>query len=172
MKAKCGCAGLVLFAFVLGLSKLLTAQQTSPAQAQAPLTLTLQDALSHARSNSVQFQSVLTEAGIASQDKVQARAALLPSATFNNGYVYSEGTGTTQITGSNQPAGVATPKFIASNAVHEYLSQAQVQETLGYGQVSDYRRTKALEAAARAKAEIASRGLVVTVVQNYYGLIS
>lgn len=172
MKAKCGCAGLALFASMLVLSQWSGAQQPAPTQAQAPLTLTLQDALSHARSNSVQFQSALTDAGIASQDKVQARAALLPSVTFNNGYIYSEGTGTTQITGSNQPAGVAAPKFIASNAVHEYLSQAQVQETLGYGQVADYRRTKALEAAARAKAEIASRGLVVTVVQNYYGLIS
>ena len=48
-------------------------------QNQAPLTLTFQDALARARANSVQFQSALTAHGLAHEDKVQARAALLPS---------------------------------------------------------------------------------------------
>jgi outer membrane protein TolC len=43
---------------------------------------------------------------------------------------------------------------------------------VGYSQISDYRRSLALAAVGRARAEIASRGLVVTVVQNYYGLIA
>src|SRR5207302_9482651 len=37
---------------------------------------------------------------------------------------------------------------------------------------ADFRRTRALEAVARAKAEVAKRGLVVIVVQGYYGLIA
>lgn len=130
------------------------------ASTQAPLTLTLQDALARARSNSVQFQAALTDQGLAQQDKVQARAALLPSVTYNTAYLYTEGNGT--------PSGV----FIANNGVHEYLSQGDVHQAVGYSQISDYRRSRALEAMARAKAEIAARGLVVTVVQSYYGLVA
>ena len=37
--------------------------------------------------------------------------------------------------------------------------------------LADYRRTRAAEAVARARAEIATRGLVVTVVRAYYGFI-
>jgi outer membrane protein TolC len=130
------------------------------ASTQPPLTLTLQDALARARANSVQFQLALTEQGLAHQDKVQARAALLPSVNYNSAYIYTEGNGT--------PAGV----FIANNGVHEYLSQGDVHQVVGLSQVADYRRTQALEAVARARAEIAARGLVVTVVQTYYGLIA
>ena len=134
------------------------AQDTST---QAPLTLTLQDALAHARSNSVAFQSVLTDLGVAHQDITQTRAALLPSVSYTTTYLYTQG-GT----------GSVTPRYIANNAVHEYLSQGDVHQVLGYSQVSDYRRSRALESVARAKAEIAARGLVVTVVQNFYGLIA
>jgi len=132
------------------------AQETST---QAPIVLTLQDALARARTNSVVFQSALTDQGIAHQDNVQARAALLPSVTYNNQFIYTQGTGT------------PTPRFIANNAVHEYISQGNAHEALGLSMFSDYRRTRALESVARAKAEIAARGLVVTVVQDFYGLI-
>jgi outer membrane protein TolC len=127
---------------------------------QAPLTLTLQDALARARTYSIQFQAALTDKGIAQQDKVQARANLLPSVTYNTTYTYTEGNGT--------PSG----RFIANNAVHEYLSQGDAHQVLGFSQIADYRRSRALEAVARARAEIAARGLVVTVVQSYYGLIA
>ncbi len=130
------------------------------ASTQAPLTLTLQDALARAKANSVQFQAALTELGLAGQDKVQARAALLPSVNYNTTLIYTQGNGT------------ATGVFIAANGVHEYLSQGEVRQVVGYAQISDYRRSRALEAVARAKGEIAARGLVVTVVQSYYGLIS
>jgi len=135
-------------------------QQPSQASTQAPQTITLQDALALARKNSVDFQAALTDQGVAHQDKVQARAALLPGVNYNNQYLYTQGNGT------------ATPRFIANNGVHEYISQGNVHEMLAYSGVSDYRRTSALEAVARAKAEIAARGLVVTVVQAYYGLLA
>jgi len=160
-------AGVVCFAGVLA-----AGAQNTPASTQAPLTLTLQDALSRARANSVPFQAALTDQGLARQNKVQAQAALLPSVSYDNVFLYSQGTGGTQVTGANQPAGVAAPRFIANNAVHEYLSQGVVQQVVGYGLISDYRKTRALEALAQAKAEIAARGLVVTVVQSYYGLIA
>ena len=130
------------------------------ASTQAPLTLTLQDALARAKTNSVQFQAALTDQGLAHQDNVQARAALLPSVNANTTFIYTQGNGT--------PTGV----FIAANGVHEYLSQGDVHQSVGYSAFSDYQRARALDAVARAKTEIAARGLVVTVVQGYYGLIA
>lgn len=133
------------------------------ASTQAPLTLTFQDALARARANSVQFQSALTDQGLAHQDSVLARAGLLPSVNYNTTYLYTQG-------GTLTPAFAV--RYIANNAVHEYLSQGDIHQVVGYSLVSDYRRSGALEALARAKAEIASRGLVVTVVQSFYGLIA
>ena len=128
-------------------------QQTSP-----PLTLTLQDALARARNNSPQFLSALTDAGLAHEDRVQTRAGLLPTVTYNNEYLYTQGNGT--------PSG----RYIANNAVHEYVSQGNVHQLIGVAQFADYRRATAAEELARARSEVARRGLVVTVVQNFYGL--
>ena len=147
-------------AFSLSLSIIVFGQEQPASSTQAPLTLTLQDALTRARANNVQFQAALTDLGIAQQDKVQARAALLPSVNFNNSFIYT------------QPNGTVSGVFIASNSVHEYLSQGDVHQVIGYTSYADYRRTRALEAVARAKAEVARRGLVITVVQDYYGLIA
>jgi outer membrane protein TolC len=130
------------------------------ASSQPPLTLTFEDALTRSKANSVPFQAALTEHSLSRQDTVQARAALLPSVNYNTTYLYTQGNGT------------ATGIFIGANGVHEYLSQGDVHQSLGYTQIADYRRAVALEALGRARSEIASRGLVVTVVQSYYGLIS
>jgi outer membrane protein TolC len=152
---------IALFVVILFSVLQVSAQETQPASSsQAPLTLTLQDALTRARANSVQFQAALTDQGIAHEDKVQARAALLPSVNYNNQVIYTEPNGT--------PAGV----FVAANSVHEYISEGNVHQAIGLTNYADYRKARALEAVARAKAEVAKRGLVVAVVQGYYGLIA
>ena len=80
--------------FIAAMIPIAPAQEAQPASStQAPLTLTLQDALTRARSNSVQFQAALTDQGIAHEDKVQARAGLLPSVNFNNQFIYTEPNG-------------------------------------------------------------------------------
>jgi outer membrane protein TolC len=99
------------------------------------------------------------DAGLAHQDKKQALAALLPSVNYNNSAIYTEGTGHDNAV-----------KFIANNAVHEYLSQGNVHETIDLAGFAELRRAGAAAAAAKARAEIASRGLVVTVVQSYYAV--
>lgn len=149
--------GAVFFFLVIPVS----GQQTAPtaAPAAAPIRLTLQDALDRARHNSVTYQGAVTDARIAHEDKKQAVAGLLPSVNYNNSVIYSEGTGVDD-----------NFKFIASNAIHEYLSQGNVHEELGLAGFAEARRASAAAAAARARQEIASRGLVVTVVQNYYAL--
>ncbi|HET6179176.1 MAG TPA: TolC family protein [Candidatus Sulfotelmatobacter sp.] len=128
----------------------------------APVTITLQDALQRARLNDPQYRSAITDLGLAREDRVQARAGLLPNVNYNNSFIYTQGTGVPE---------KQTPKYIANNGVHEYLSQADVHQALSLTNFADYRRSAAALAQARAKAEIATRGLVVTVTQAYYGLV-
>jgi len=153
----------VLFLFVSTLPTLAqTAQlncRINQASGNAPLTLTLQDALARAKGLNPEYHAAATEAGLAKEDRVQSRAGLLPSASYNSSFIYTEGNGTT------------TGRFIANNAVHEYLDQGDVHQSFSLAQIADYRRTLAAEAAARARLEIAARGLVVTVVEAYYGFV-
>jgi len=135
------------------------------AAASARLRITLQDALERARANSTQFQAAKTDAAIAKQDRYQAGAALLPSVTYNNDVLYTQGAPALLAAQTGVPV-----LFIANNAVHEYVSQANVHETIDAAAIAGFRRASANAALARAKQEIASRGLVVTVVQNYYAL--
>jgi outer membrane protein TolC len=136
-------------------------QQAAPAPAPATpaVRLTLEDAIARARKNSTQFQAAQTDAAIARQDRYQAAAALLPGVTYNNQAIYTQGNGP------------GTPvRFIANNAVHEYVSQADVHESIDLQSISNFRRVSAVAALAKARAEIASRGLVVAVVQSYYAV--
>ena len=137
----------------------------------APLILTLQDALQRARQNTPEYRSALTDLGLAREDRVQARAMLLPDVNYDTSYIYTQGTGSLPASCQTSTAGCPTSKFIANNGVHEYISQGNVHEALSLTNVADYRRASAAFALARARAEIATRGLVVTVTQAYYGLV-
>ena len=135
----------------------LAAQQNATPPTANPIRLTLSDALERARRNSVTYQAAVTDAGITHEDKKQAIAGLLPSVSYNNTAIYSQGNG------------VGNPvRFIANNGVHEYFSQGNVHEVLDVAGFAEARRAAATAAATKARAEIASRGLVVTVVQSYY----
>jgi outer membrane protein TolC len=168
---------LLVIGALLGLSSAVCAGQQpdaptpqpaamAPASAQATaspataLRLTLEDALNRARTNSTVYQAARTDAAIARQDRFQAAASLLPSVTYNNQAIYTQ----------SQKASAFNPIFIANNGIHEYLSQANVHEAIDLAAISNFRRATAASAVARARAEIASRGLVVTVVQDYYAV--
>lgn len=148
------------------------AQVTLAAQASpAPLTITLQDALQRARLNDPRYRSAITDLGVAREDRVQSRAGLLPNVNFDNSFIYTQGTGPLPANCLTSTAGCPTTRFIANNGVHEYISQADVHETVSLTNFAQYRRSSAALIQARAKAEIATRGLVVTVTQAYYNLI-
>jgi outer membrane protein TolC len=133
------------------------AQASATSVPGAPLRLTLQQALNLARKNEPTYRAAATDAGVAKETNIQARNALQPTHKFNTSILYTE---------SNQsPIGV---KFIANNAPHEYVSQGNVHQVLDLATWENYRSAAAQAAAAKAKAEIAARGLVVTVVQNYF----
>jgi outer membrane protein TolC len=125
----------------------------------APLTVTLQDAIARARKNNPEYRAALTAYGSAKEDRVQGRAALLPGVNYDAGFLYTQGNGT------------STGRFVGANGVHEYLSQGNVHQDISLQGIAEYRRTIAAEAVARARSEIAARGLVVTVVQSYYHFV-
>src|SRR6266496_4492682 len=135
------------------------ANQISATSSTAPITVTLQDALTRAQSNEPQFHAALTDYGVAREQSVQARAALLPSVNYNAAFLYTQGNRT------------ATGRFVGANGVHEYVSQGNAHQSLSLQDVAEYRRTSALEALAKAKSEIATRGLVVAVTGAYYGSV-
>jgi len=137
-----------------------SAANSQTPSSNVPVQLSLAGALALARANSTIYQAALTEAGSAREDRTQARDALLPQVVYNNQYLYTQ---------ANQLGAV---RFIANNAVHEYVSQGNVHEAIDVAAVATYRKAAAAAALAKAKAEIASRGLVVTVVQSYFAVLA
>jgi outer membrane protein TolC len=133
------------------------AQQTSA----PPVSISLEEAIKRAQSANSAFAQASSDAKIAQSEHSIARSALLPNVAYHNEYLYTQGTG--------HPAN-APIKFIANNAVHEYVSQASITETIGGVGIAQYRLTEAAAAAAHARLEVACRGLVVTVVANYYNV--
>ncbi|MFY9560262.1 MAG: TolC family protein [Terriglobales bacterium] len=127
-----------------------------------PHTITFSDALQRARANNPQMQAAFTALGLAHEDLVQSRAALLPTLSYNMQAIYTEPTSR----GSNNQI------FIANNGIREYIAQGNIHQNLSLQTFADYSRAAAVQAVARAKSEIALRGLAVTVAQFFYGYLA
>ena len=79
---------------ILGLALALRCGAFAQTPTPSPvLTLTLQQAMERARANSQQLLSADIAARIAREDKVQAKAALLPSVNWQNGFSYTQSNG-------------------------------------------------------------------------------
>jgi outer membrane protein TolC len=148
-------------------SWLLPAQQTPPPRGSslsaAPVTLTLQTALARAQRNEPQFLAASNAANVAHEDTVQARAAVYPAFGIRSEYLNTQGNGLL-------PSG----RYVTNDGVHVYREWATFHQDLSPGTLARtaVQHASALEAVARARAEIARRGLVVTVTKAYYGLVS
>lgn len=131
------------------------AQSLTAQGGDAPLSITLKEAIARARKLSPTLADALANARVAAGAATQARSAVLPNVTGISQYLYTEGNGT--------PAA----RFIANNGVHEYIAQADVHESISGPLFLQYRRAALLKAIASDQATIAQRGLLVTVVQAY-----
>lgn len=147
-----------------GATSVKTRASTAPSDSSdtSPTLITYSDALKRAAANQPQLQAALTALGMAHQDVVQSRAALLPNVSYNMQYLYTQ---------SNSPI-THNPIFIANNGIHEYIAQGNVHQNLSLQTFADYSRASAAQAVARARAEVAIRGLAVTVAQAYYGYLA
>ncbi|HEU4635150.1 MAG TPA: TolC family protein, partial [Edaphobacter sp.] len=135
-------------------------------QVAAPEHISLADAIKHAEANEPMFATAVAAQRSAKIDSYLAKAALLPSVTFHNQMLYTQPNGQTNQGG--QVGVQASPVFIANNAIHEYTSQASVDERISVSQVAAAQVAAANAAVASAEMEVARRGLVSAVVGLYY----
>jgi outer membrane protein TolC len=125
-----------------------------------PPTISLQDALARAKQYGGQIQSANLAVLQAREDRAQARAGTLPQVSALNQFIYTQANGT--------PSGV----FVANDGVHVYNEQAVVhQELLSLVRHGEIQRAMAAEAIAKAKVDVAARGLSAIVIQDYYAIV-
>jgi len=136
-------------------------RQVSLPTPEGHLTLTLQDALARAQRYETSFLAAANAADLAREDTVQARAALLPTVGLRSEYLNTQGNGVF-------PSG----RYVTNDGVHVYREWSVFHQDLGPATwtKSGYNRASAAEALARAKVEVARRGLNFTVTKAYYAL--
>lgn len=170
---------LLLLGQVWGQQPTLPGQQPAPSSGQQPalpslvpippalppglppaIVLTYPDALERAKRYSLQAIQATYNAVVAREQRIQARDALLPTISNWDQFIYT------------QPNGTPTGVFIAANGPHEYISwmvtQGDIYSPL---KLAERRRAIAAQAVARARWDIANRGLIFTVAQNYYAMV-
>jgi outer membrane protein len=133
------------------------AEETGP-----PAAITLADAMQRAQKNNAEYLSALSDQRSAHEDRLQARNARLPQIGFRSEYLGTQGNGIT-------PNG----RYVTNDGVHVYREWATVHQDLTANMFmgTDYKKAQAAEAIATAKAEIARRGLTVTVTKTFYALV-
>jgi outer membrane protein TolC len=123
------------------------------------LSIDLADALARAQQYGGQIETANIAALLAHEDRSQTKAATLPSVNGFNQFIYTQGNGT------------ASGVFVANDGVHVYNEQLQAhEELLALARRGEVRLAAATEAVARARVEVAARGLKLTVVQDYYAI--
>jgi len=129
----------------------------------APLVVTLADALQRAKENEPQFLATAADAALAHEDAVQARSARLPAFSDSTQYI-----------GNQASPGLRTGRFVSMDGVNMYREWLQAHQELSPSTLmgTSVQKASASEAVARARFEIAQRGLAVTVTRNYYAFIS
>ena len=124
-----------------------------------PLKLTFDDALARARQYSQSVYTASISTLLAHEDAVQAKAALLPSINGLSQFIYT------------QPNGTASGVYVPADGPHVYIDQANVHgDIFNPEKRAEYRKAIAAEALAKARSDLAARGLLATVTQDYYGM--
>jgi outer membrane protein TolC len=100
---------------------------------------------------------------------------LLPTAVYHNQFIYTQPAhGNTGSANASAASALVTssPRFIANNTVHEYVSQGVATETIGAQQIAVAAKASATAYIAKAELEVARRGLIATVINLYYTSLS
>jgi outer membrane protein TolC len=127
--------------------------------AQTPIALTLQDAMVRARQYSQQVYTATNAALMAHEDTLQAKAGLRPTAEAVSGFIYTQPNGT--------PSGI----YVPNDGPRVYTELLNLHgDVYNPAKRAEYHRIIAAEAVAQAKKDLAERGLVATVTQNFYSM--
>src|SRR5580658_198590 len=123
-----------LLSFVAGALALTSAALAGTSFAQelkttSSVVVSLSEAIHRAQQNEPAFANALAAEKTTVIDRYLARATLLPSVTYDNQLLYTQPNGKfiQGVQGGTEPA----PLFIANNSIHEYISQASINETIG-----------------------------------------
>jgi outer membrane protein TolC len=125
--------------------------------------MTLRDALERARKNDPLFLGAVLDAKSAREDRLQARNAMLPTISASTQYLGTQGNGGL----------ISDGRFVTNDGIHVYRAWGVLRQDLSPATLmgTGLKRAQAGEALAKAKAEIARRGLTVTVSKDFYGLV-
>src|SRR5437016_4535181 len=85
--------------------------------AAPPPVITLQDALTRAKQVDAQYQGAVSDAAVAREDRLQAKAALLPSVNGLSQYLGTQGNGT-----------LPESRFVTNDGVHVYRTWATLHQ--------------------------------------------
>jgi len=138
----------------------LCAQALAEGAADKPVEITLAEAQQRAQQNSAELALAKADSRSARLDRTTAWSSLLPSATYHNQAIYTQ----------SLPGASTSPRFIASNGVHEYVSQAVLNQNLSLARVATARKADATVERLAAELEVARRGLSATVTMLYFTL--
>jgi outer membrane protein TolC len=142
---------------------LALAQPEAPAA--PPALITLQDALERARQTDLTFQGATADAAVAREDRVQAKASMLPNVSYSMQYL-----GNSPTPNNVLPNG----RYVSLDGVNMYRTWAILHEDISPNLIlqTSLKRAQAAEIAAAQKLEVARRGLTVTVTRDYYVLVT
>ena len=142
-----------------------------PPGANAPVVITLDDAIRLAQSSEPGYAAAKATSQSAALDRSIARAALLPNARLYNQDIYTQPNGLKAEGGE----GVYTPnpKFVANDSrPREYIAQGIAEETLSVTGLAGVHHADAAAAMASAEQEIARRGLVVAITNMFFSSLA
>src|SRR5579884_2356011 len=123
--------------------------QTPANSDQAPEAVTLQDALARAQKIYSPYLSTVTDARLAREDYRQARNGMLPSISYHQEYLGTEGNGKT-------PNG----RYVTNDGVHVYRAWGVFRQDFppGFFSGAPYKRAAAAAAIADARQKLPGAG--------------
>ncbi|MGH9679044.1 MAG: TolC family protein [Candidatus Acidiferrales bacterium] len=146
-----------------GESQVKLLQPSGAAQSGAPVQVSFKEALDLARKNDPTLLGAVLDARSAHEDRIQTRNEMLPQITATSQYLGTQGNG----------GKISDGRFVTNDGIHIYREWGVLQQNLSPALLmgTSYKRAKAAEALAKAKAEIARRGLTVAVSQTFYRVV-
>ncbi len=148
------------------------AAQAMPAQAQQPVTITLDEAIRRAEASDPAYATASGTSQSAKLDRSIARAGLLPNIHGLSSDIYVQPNGIYTEGDAGQPS-APLPRFVSYDArPWEYIAMGVADESISLGGAAAVRRADAAAAQAAAEQEIARRGLVAGVTALFYSSLA
>ena len=149
-----------------------SAAQAGSAQAQQPVTITLDEAIRRAEGSDPAYASAAGANRSAKLGQRIALAGVLPNVHASSTDIYAQPNGIYTEGDAGQVL-APLPRFVSYDArPWEYIAMGMADETVSFGSAAALHRANAAAAQAAAEQEIARRGLVAGVTALFYGSLA